>query len=109
MANYVQAGDSFDYTPSGADVAAGEIVVLTDMVGVALTPIADGKLGALKVEGVFALPKASGTTFTIGDTVHYDTSTELCVVASATNTLEVGKAARAAVSGEVVVQTKLIP
>lgn len=40
-----------DYTPSGADVAAGEVVIIEDTPYVAHALIPDGELGALAVEG----------------------------------------------------------
>jgi predicted RecA/RadA family phage recombinase len=58
-ATFVQNGHSIDYTP-GADVASGDVVVQGDLVGVAPSPIAAGKLGALAVAGVFDFPKAAG-------------------------------------------------
>ena len=70
---FVQTGDSIDYTPS-ADVAAGEVVVQGDLIGVAKTPIAADKMGALAVTGVFDFPKATGagTAITAGTIVYWD-------------------------------------
>ncbi|MFI4860253.1 MAG: DUF2190 family protein [Phycisphaerales bacterium JB063] len=61
-ATFIQDGDSLDYTPSGADVAAGDVVVLTDLIGIAKRPIPDGTPGSLAVTGVFELPKATGAS-----------------------------------------------
>ena len=58
-ATFVQDGSSIDYTPS-ADVAAGDVVVQNDLVGIAKQPIAANALGALAVAGVFEVPKATG-------------------------------------------------
>jgi predicted RecA/RadA family phage recombinase len=72
-ATFVQEGKQIDYTPS-ADVAAGAVVVLNDLIGIAKTPIAADKLGALAVTGVFAVPKATGTSTAIarGKKVYWD-------------------------------------
>ena len=59
MATFVHEGESVDYTP-GSDVAAGDVVVQEDLVGVAKTPIAASALGALAVTGVFDFPKTAG-------------------------------------------------
>lgn len=39
------------YTPSGADVPVGEVVIVNDIVGICHRPIVDGQLGSLAVQG----------------------------------------------------------
>ena len=58
-ATFKHNGDAIDYTPS-ADVAAGDVVVQGELVGVAKLDIAANVLGSLAVKGVFDFPKASG-------------------------------------------------
>jgi len=70
QATFVQDGASIDYTP-GSDVAAGDVVVQGDLVGVAKLPIASGALGALAVRGVFDVVQAA-VAFTAGDAVYWD-------------------------------------
>ena len=65
IAVLVSAGCSVDYTPSGADAAAGDVVVQGDLLGVADRPITDGVLGAVTVEGVYDFPKAGGVGLAI--------------------------------------------
>ena len=64
-ATFVHDGNAIDYTP-GADVAAGDVVVQGELLGVARTPIASGVLGSLAVGGVFDFPKATGVGSAIG-------------------------------------------
>ena len=64
-ATFVHDGAAVDYTPSSA-VAAGDVVVQGDLVGVAKQPIAADALGALAVLGVFDFPKATGGGSAIG-------------------------------------------
>lgn len=71
---YVQRGDVINYTPSGADVSAGDVVELGHCLGVALTDIADGDTGAVAIEGVFTLPKVSAAVFAVGEKLIWDTS-----------------------------------
>lgn len=59
MASLHQHGHTLDYTPSSA-VAAGDVVMLNDLVTVAPVAIPANKLGAVAVEGVWTFPKASG-------------------------------------------------
>ena len=56
---FVCEGNAIDYTPSSA-VAAGDVVVQTDLIGVAKQPIAANTPGSLSVSGVFDFPKATG-------------------------------------------------
>jgi predicted RecA/RadA family phage recombinase len=58
QAQFIQAGESIDYTPSSA-VIAGQVVVLGSMIGVAKTAIAANALGALGVKGIFDVVKAN--------------------------------------------------
>lgn len=60
MATFVQHGDTIDYTPD-TDVSAGEVVTLGQMVGIATRAIQAGMVGALRVHGVFDMPKPSGS------------------------------------------------
>lgn len=55
-ARYVQKGDAIDFRPD-RDIAAGEVVVLGNLVGVAKLDIKAGELGALALEGVFEMAK----------------------------------------------------
>lgn len=63
---YVQAGAAIDYTPA-EDVAAGDVVLVGSLVGVAKKNIAANRLGALAVEGVFDFFKATGGGTAIGN------------------------------------------
>ncbi|MBI1372476.1 MAG: DUF2190 family protein [Phycisphaera sp.] len=70
---FIHDGDAIDYTPS-ADVAAGDVVVQEDLIGVAKLDIPADTLGALHVTGVFDFPKAigSGTAIAAGLEVNWD-------------------------------------
>ncbi len=67
---FVQDGNAVDYTP-GSDVAAGDVVVQGDLVGVARTPIAANTLGSLAVVGMFDVVKAA-VSITVGAAVFWD-------------------------------------
>jgi len=72
-ATFIHDGKAIDYTPT-ADVAAGDVVVQQDLVGIAKLDIAADTLGALAVAGVFDLPKATGagTAIAAGANVYWD-------------------------------------
>lgn len=56
---FIHDGNSIDYTPEN-DVASGDVIVQSDLVGVAKRPVPANTLGALCVAGVFDFPKATG-------------------------------------------------
>lgn len=97
MASYVQDDDLLDYTPSAA-VAAGDVVMLNDLVSVAPRPIAANALGAVAVEGVWSMPKATGA-IGLGALVYWD-ATAGNVTTTASGNKRAGKAAKAAASGD---------
>lgn len=96
---YVQPGNAIDYTPT-ADVAAGDVVVLGTIVGVASYDIAANTLGALNVTGVFDMPKASGA-ITAGAAVYWDASNKNITTTANSNT-KAGVAVAGAATGDVV-------
>lgn len=71
--NYIQAGEVIDYT-AGADISSGDVVVVGNLIGVAITDIANGEIGAVSIDGVWSLPKVSAAVIGAGETVNYDVS-----------------------------------
>lgn len=57
----VQKGEYIDFTPT-YDVAAGRVVVIGNLVGIAPRPIAANTTGVVQIEGVVSLPKLTVTT-----------------------------------------------
>ena len=72
-ATFVQKGNSIDYTPS-SDVAASDVVVQGNLVGIAKRDIAANALGALHVVGSYDISKAvgAGSAIPVGSLVYYD-------------------------------------
>ncbi|CAN7475219.1 DUF2190 family protein [Variovorax paradoxus] len=58
MKNFIQVGDVLDHMAT-ANVASGELVVIGARVGIAMSDMAVGESGAVRVKGVFELPKAA--------------------------------------------------
>ncbi len=108
QAVYVQEGESIDYTP-GADVAAGEVIVQGELVGVAKLDIKSGRLGALAVAGVFDFAKATGvgTAIAVGANVYWDNAANVATTTSAGNKL-LGKVVRAATDSDTTVRVRLL-
>ena len=101
--NFVQDGGSIDYTPSGA-VAAGDVIVQGDLVGVAKNAIAANVKGALSVAGVFAFPKATTSTsaLTVGTKVYWNDSSDI-VSTSSGDGKYIGKVVKAAAAADTTV------
>ena len=70
---FLHEGDYLDYTP-GAQVNAGDVVVLGDLVRVAPRPIPANTLGSLATEGIFNFTKTAGngTGIAVGLSLYWD-------------------------------------
>ena len=94
MATYIQQGEFVDYTPSGAGVAAGDVIALgDDFFGVALRDIADGEKGALATGGIFEFVSTGAVA--AGALVFWDAKNKHVSTAAANNTY-IGRASAAA-------------
>lgn len=78
VAIFRQRGETVDYRP-GSAMAAGDVVVQGDLVGVVQRDVAAGALGSLAVEGVYDFPKATGASsgITAGSKVYWDATGEV--------------------------------
>jgi predicted RecA/RadA family phage recombinase len=103
MASYVQKGDVLDYTPSSA-VAAGDVVVIGSLVGVAPRAIAANAVGALSVEGVYSMPCATGATGAQGSAINWYA---VSGVAHASTGVAAGKLAKARLADDTTVHVIL--
>ena len=107
-ATFVHPGISIDYTPA-ADVAAGDVIVIGDRVGIATNAIAASKLGALTVGGVFDVEKdddnSTGTVFLKDTPVYWDADAEQ---ATPTKGVLMGTAVAAAAQTVKTVRVQLI-
>lgn len=83
IATLVQRGDSVEFVPA-ADVAAGDVVVIGELVGIAQGPVKAGETGAMAVTGVYELPKATGagTALTAGVKVNWDATAKVVTTAA---------------------------
>jgi predicted RecA/RadA family phage recombinase len=87
---HVGDNDTIDYTPA-SDLAAGEVVVLGDLLGIALSQIQANRPGALLVWGMVDAPKPSGS-ISVGTILYWD-ATNKQVTTSATGNKRAGLAA----------------
>ena len=74
MAKNLKAlGEVYDY-PATGPVSSGDLIDMTDTVGVALSDGVAGDIVPVRVEGVFELPKAAATAITQGQKVYWNGS-----------------------------------
>ena len=101
-------GNSIDYTPA-ADVAAGNVVVIGELVGVAKLDIKANVLGALAVTGVFDFAKATGvgTAITAGANCYWDDTNNVATTTAAGNKL-IGKCVKDAVDADATVRVLML-
>ena len=107
--NFVQEGCSLNYTNgTGNDIAGGDVVVYGSLLGVAETDIPDGETGTVHVEGVWNLPKATGTALDAGDRVYWDADNSLIKKTKAAGYVLAGTVTDDAASGDTTVNVRLV-
>ncbi len=72
MRSFVQKGDAQTFTAS-ANLTAGQVVRVGNLLGVVATDVANGAQGELCF-GVFTVPKVSGAVIAAGETLTWDAS-----------------------------------
>jgi predicted RecA/RadA family phage recombinase len=105
QATYVQEGSYLDYTATGT-IAAGDVVVQGDLVGVVTRSLVNGELGSIATCGVFDFTKNTGVAFTVGQILYWDDTANVATTTSAGNKV-IGKVVRAAASGDTSVRIRL--
>lgn len=113
--NHVMTGKHLDYTNAGsADIASGQFLLVGTLGAVALVDIPVGETGAVAVEEVYSVPKATGAIAhgakvywaAAGDPVGGTAGSGAMTTTASGNTL-VGVAAIAAASDDATVALKL--
>lgn len=102
--NYLHPGDILDYTAT-RHTPVGSLVLIGALAGVALTTIAAGQTGSVRVTGVFALPKAADTVVAMGEAAYLDGNG--LIGPAAAGAVHVGAFAAAARAGETTCRIKL--
>lgn len=104
-ARYVQRGESIDFTPE-TDVAAGDIVKIGSLVGVAKLDIKAGELGALALVGVYEV-ETGGTAVAIGTVVSIDPATGKVCTEGTAGAVKFGHAVTKAETSDTTVLVRL--
>jgi predicted RecA/RadA family phage recombinase len=108
LVRFIQDDEIVDYTPIGADMAAGDVVVQGDLVGVAKLDCPAGRLGALAVEGVFDFPKATtgGSGMAAGTIAYWDAVNKIASPSSAVGK-QIGKTTLVSADADTTVRVRL--
>ena len=97
-ARYIQDGKIINYlNDSAATIQYGDVLTLTDRIGIATVNIAPHSVGAVELEGVFQLDAEATAAFAVGQTVYWD---------AANNRVTGTKAASGAILAGIVVEPK---
>ena len=111
--NYRQIGNVLDWTNgTGSKVDSDDVVVIGNTVGIVMADIESSADGVVAVEGVYELPKATGTAWSLGESVDWDVSAGNFGKGIAGATGDVKKAgicAKAALAGDTTAWVKLTP
>lgn len=105
MKNFIQPGDHLDYTAAAA-ITSGSAVLIGTKIGVAVADMATGETGAVRVRGVFELPKLQSDNVTQGAALYWDNTNKRLTTTASGNTYA-GYAAAAAGNTATVVRVHL--
>ncbi len=76
MKNYVAKGERLAHTnATSTTISSGDVVLITNRIGIAVADIVASAVGQLQVEGVFTLAKTAGQAWTLGQQLYWDAST----------------------------------
>ncbi|HOV04070.1 MAG TPA: DUF2190 family protein [Kaistiaceae bacterium] len=106
MRNYIQPGDTLDLTAPAGGLVSGQAHLFGDLFGIAATDAAEGKKVAVKVDGVFFLPKATDESLVEGQKVYWSEA-NANVTATATDNTLIGHAVEAAAVAAVTVAVRV--
>lgn len=85
--NYKQPGAVMEYSNAGANLSAGDVVLIGSRLGVCEVDIASNSSGSVAMEGVFLVPKADDAAWTQGALIYWDAADEEFNTSSSGNTL----------------------
>lgn len=106
MKNFIQSGGMLNIIAAAA-IASGDLVRSGSILGVATTSAALGESVALKVDGVFDLPKTSAQAWTVGAPVYAIAASNLLTNVPGTGNYLVGVATEVAANPSAIGRVRL--
>lgn len=105
--NYKQLGNTMTFTAPSGGVVSGSAYMIGSLLVVATSSVAVGLPFEGVAVGVFTLPKATGSAWTEGQMLYWDTSANNLATAASLTARRVGCAAVAALSADTTGQVRL--
>jgi len=102
---FIQPGEVIDYT-AGSALSSGAVVLIGNRIGVLLTDLASGEVGAAQVTGVWELAKLSTDVVTQGALLYWDAGNSRLTTTASSHKLA-GYAWAAASGTDTTVQIKI--
>lgn len=101
MKNYVESGKSISITTAGAKTS-GEPIVIGALVGIPAATVAANVNVVCMLEGVYTLPKTTGTAWALGQKLYWDATNKKCTTVAGADdvNLPMGHAVEAAASAD---------
>lgn len=108
MKNKIQNGKVIDYLNSGSEpILGGAVVIAGILAGIAVATIPAGDIGAVELQGVFELPKVTGSAMAVGDKVYWSAANNY-VTKTATDNTAIGAVVDAELAAATTVKVLLI-
>jgi predicted RecA/RadA family phage recombinase len=108
MKNYIQPGDTLTVPAPTGGILSGGVFISGSLIGIATTTAAVGVPVAVKICGVFELPKVSAQAWTVGQPIYWDSAAGNATTVNTSTTL-LGYATEAAANPSAVGRVRLIP
>ncbi len=107
--NITRDGKTITYDNAGSAISSGDVVVIGNSIGIAITDIAATTgTGAVQIEGVATVAAENDAAFSQGDELFWDTSAKEATKTANANTVSAGMCFAAKASSATTVQVKLI-
>ncbi len=100
MKNFIKPGEVLTFTAPTGGVVSGTAYLIGSLLVVAASTVAQTLPFEGRRIGVFTLPKATGTAWTEGALLYWDSTNSNLVTAASATARRVGVAAAAAASGD---------
>lgn len=108
MNNFIKPGNTITLTAPAGGVVSGGLYLVGALVVVSATTAAAATPFEASATGVFTLAKATGSAWTEGQTLYFDSANSNFVTAASATARRAGSAVAAAASGDTTGQVRLI-
>lgn len=86
MATCYQDDERYIDFTAGSSIAAGDVVLIGTLVGVAVNDIGSGATGVVDTKGIYVVPAVNTAAFSVGDVLYWDNVAKKATKTSTGNT-----------------------